>query len=195
MSKLASRLAAILFGLALSLAALEIFVRVLHIEKDTFWEPHSLFGWFHISGKEGWWFSNEFQIHVRINSKGLRNRETSYDKPEGITRILILGDSLTEGIQVPLEDTFAFVLETLLNAEDEQRFEVINGGVAHYGTDNAVLFYENEGYKYDPDIVLLAFFTTNDVVNNSRPLGGSSPYFVLDESGQLRVMDFTLPLS
>src|SRR5436309_15627215 len=45
-------------------------------------------------------------VDFETNSKGLRDRETSYAKPPGKLRILMLGDSLTVGWGVAVEDTF-----------------------------------------------------------------------------------------
>ncbi len=189
-----TRLLLIFLGLALGIAVLEIGVRVLHLEKDTFWQPHELYGWAHIPNREGWWFSPEFQVKVKINSKGLREREIPYDKPTGVTRFLLLGDSMTEAIQVPLENTFAYLLESRLNQiAGANQFQVINAGVSHYGTDNELLYFRYEGYKYKPDVVVLVFLTTNDVSNNSYELGGGSPYFILNAKGELEIKDFPLP--
>lgn len=188
-----SRAILIILGLVLGVATLEIGLRILHLEKDTFWQPHELYGWAHIPNREGWWFSPEFQVKVKINSKGLREREIPYTKPAGVTRILVLGDSMTEAIQVPLESTFTYLLEAQLNQRaGTNQFQVINAGVSHYGTDNELLYFQYEGYKYQPDIVILAFLTTNDVLNNSYELGGGSPYFILNAQGELEVRDFPL---
>lgn len=185
------RVGLIVFGLALGLLALEIGVRLFGLEKDTFWEPHAQFGWFHIPDREGWWTSSEFRVRVKFNSHGLRGPELSYEKPANTIRIPILGDSVTEGLQVPLEETFAHQLESLLNTADAGRtYEVINAGVSKYGTDNELLFFQHEGYKYQADVVILAFFTTNDVADNSPEFGGGSPYFVVNDGGQLEVRDF-----
>jgi hypothetical protein len=57
-------------------------------------------------------------------------------------------------------------LENELNTTGS-RFEVINGGLAGVGTDYELLFFRREGYKYCPDLVLLAFFG-NDIYDNYR---------------------------
>jgi lysophospholipase L1-like esterase len=168
-------------------------IRFGALEKEVFWQPHEHFGWTHIPGREGLWFSDEFRVHVTINSKGLRNRETPYDKPAGTKRILVLGDSMTEGLQVPGEATFSSRLESRLNGPGRPPVEVINGGVSHYGTSNELLFYRHEGSRYQPDVVILAFLTTNDVMNNSHELGGQSPYFTLADGDGLDLKDFPLP--
>src|SRR3712207_7714099 len=52
------------------------------------WEPHPLFGWWHIPNSGGIFHSdfNEFESEVRINARGLRDREIGYDNPQGADR-------------------------------------------------------------------------------------------------------------
>jgi hypothetical protein len=61
-----------------------------------------------------------------------------------------------------------------------QNVEVINFGVSGYGTGQELLTLREKVWKYDPDVVLLAFTTGNDLSDNSRVLKGSGdlPYFV-----------------
>lgn len=94
---------------------------------------------------------------VAINSKGLRNRETQYSHPDGTIRIMMLGDSLTFGWGVREEETFARRLESILNGTGIKT-EVINAGVGNYNTSMEVAYFLSEGYKYNPDVVVLNYF-------------------------------------
>lgn len=62
----------------------------------------------------------------RFNSHGFRDYERTYEKPDGVFRILILGDSYVEALQVALADSFPVLLESYLNRlpGDHPRFEV-----------------------------------------------------------------------
>ena len=112
------------------------------------------------------------------NSRGLRDtREFSYDKPAGTLRVLALGDSHTQGYEVRQEATFAAVLERYLAKRGVQA-EVLNAGVSGFSTAEALAFLENEGYKYQPDVVVLGFYA-NDYEDNLK-----AGLFSLD-SGQL----------
>ena len=156
-------------SLLFALLLFECGVRVFGLYRfptDNFVQPHPEFGWSHIPNKEGYWKIGEQHIHIKINSKGLRDKEYSYDKRKETFRILVLGDSFTEGFQVPLEDLFCKVLERRLNNMG-QGFEVVNGGFAGVGTDYELLFFRREGYKYDPDLVIIVFFQ-NDVCDNYK---------------------------
>ena len=96
-------------------------------------------------------------VDFQTNSKGLRDREFSYDRQPGTLRILMLGNSLTVGWGVPGELTFSKRIEKLF-AADGVNAEVINTGVGNYNTIQEVEYFMIEGFKYRPDIVVLNFF-------------------------------------
>jgi hypothetical protein len=101
------------------------------------------------------------------NSKGLRNTvEFPYKKPGGTLRVLSLGDSQTQGYEVGQESTFSAVLENFLNARGVHA-EVLDAGVSGFSTAEELAFLENEGYRYEPDVVVLAFYA-NDFLDNVR---------------------------
>lgn len=103
-------------SLLFTLALLEIASRLLHLGSGGFWEPNSLYGWRNIPGARGWESCyGECEVFVEINDRGLRDYDYPYTKPEGVRRIVFLGDSMTAGMQVPLEDTFVKILERGIN--------------------------------------------------------------------------------
>jgi hypothetical protein len=158
-----------------TLLLIEVGLRIFRLPlPDRFFAPNPDFGWFHIPGRQGWQRTPELAVPVSISSAGLRDSEHSYQKPEGTFRILLLGDSFVEGLQVPLEHTVGKQLEARLTSAPGARVEVINGGVSRFGTDNEILFYDFEGWKYDPDLVILFFFY-NDLYDNLE-----APYFRLE---------------
>jgi hypothetical protein len=124
----------------------------------------------------------EYRVELSMNSHGWRDVEHSYDKPEDVYRIVLLGDSFMEACQVKLEDSMAHQLEQLAHQSGYQEVEVINLGVSGYGTYQEYLAFIEEGIKYDPDLVLLAFYADNDVHNNSYAIshafwGDNDPHF------------------
>jgi lysophospholipase L1-like esterase len=121
-----------------------------------------LLGWRNIPN----WKATTRGRPLTINSKGLRGPEQPYEKPTGTARILVLGDSFTWGYGVGDDEVFARVLEKQL-PHDPVRWEVLNAGVSGYGTDQEYLYLINEGFKYAPDIVVLAFLVFNDPRDNS----------------------------
>jgi hypothetical protein len=118
-----------------------------------------------------------FEKPLRINARGLRDRDHPYAKPSGTQRILVLGDSYTWGFDVADSEVFSEILEENLRAG--QPVEVINTGVSGWGTDQEYLFFMDEGVKYDPDLVVLAFYVLNDFNENtvSQQHGHNKPFF------------------
>lgn len=116
-----------------------------------------------------------YEIMYRINSKGLRDDETSYEKPEGIFRIVLLGNSRTFGFGVPIEKHFSTLLEGYFKG-----VEVINMGVSGFGVDQELLYLRSEGFRYEPDLVLayVAHYGDHRHMHTNR-WGKAKPRFVL----------------
>lgn len=160
-------------------ALLEVALRVVHPiplhSTDTYLAPISPDGagpgakagaMLLVPGSEGRDTKSEFDVPVKINSHGLRDREFAYEKPPGTYRILVLGDSQTFGFGVHAEESYPKVLERILRKEARQPVEVINTGVPGSGTAHQLFFLEHQGWKYQPDLVVVGYFF-NDITNNS----------------------------
>jgi lysophospholipase L1-like esterase len=100
-----------------------------------------------------------------INSQGLREDHEIVPPAPGTLRILAVGDSFTFGLGVNGDQTFAHDLNGL-TAADGRRVEVINAGVSGYGTDNELAWLRAYGWLLKPDVVVLGFFTANDISDN-----------------------------
>src|SRR5262249_2088779 len=116
------------------------------------------------------WEGNEFGAPVKINSKGLRNPEVDYAKPPGTYRGLALGGSGTFGFRMKEPDSYPRQLERALQEwgrerGDPRRFEVINTGVIGYSTDQEAAYLRVEGERYQPDLVVVAYYPVNDTHN------------------------------
>lgn len=129
--------------------------------------PHPTRGWALLPGGSAHQRNLDFDVPIDINDKGLRDRPHDYPKPGGVRRIVVLGDSFMEAYQVALESSLPFLLEERLA---DRSFEVVNLGVGGYGTAQELRTLQEEGLRYAPDIVVLAFYTGNDIQNNSRRL-------------------------
>ncbi|MGE3267504.1 MAG: hypothetical protein AB7P40_02075 [Chloroflexota bacterium] len=189
-------LVTILLILGLLEASLRIFGPILpgNYTSGAYLERHPIYGFFHVRGYEGWQHSSEYFARVHFNNLGLRDPRTSYEKPPGTFRILVLGDSFMEAIQVEQNETTAAMLERRLRARrPDLNVEVINAGVAGWSTGIEGLYLDNEGYKFEPDLVLVSFFIGNDLHDNyyKLQLAGDDldravkPYFGLDKNGQV----------
>jgi hypothetical protein len=170
------------FGLLFGLLMSEIFLRVLGYSYPLFYTTDYDRGFALQPGIEGH-YQREGESYVRINSEGLRDREHAKAKLAGTVRIAVLGDSFSEAMHVPIEQTFWSLLERKLqecNAFPGKQVEVINFGVSGYGTAQELMTLRQKVWAYSPDLVVLAFTTYNDVYDNSRALSRTEevPYFV-----------------
>jgi len=127
-----------------------------------------------------WQTTPETKVQIRINAQGIRSaREYPYQKPDNKCRILLFGDSFLVGYEVTLKDSFAYLLERKLNANGYP-CEVINFAVSGFGTAEMLVTLQNEGLKYQPDIVIFQWHST-DYKDNVR----SSALFKNNADGQL----------
>jgi len=190
---LATNLGLVVLAVVIILGALEAALAIMKFNtpsasrfipsKGTTYIPHA---YYHHT-KEG--FSEGY-----FNSHGFRDYERTYEKPAGVFRILVLGDSYIEALQVQLEDSFTALLEKILNAHaSSPQFEVLALGQSGFGTAEEFVRYLNFGLAYNPDLVVVAFLTGNDFQDNSRFLNRESVgfYFSFDHSHNL-VLDRSL---
>lgn len=165
----------IVLGLIISLCTLELMVRVFTDQglMNMFAYPKGLFANNIGEGDTGIYFTPNFKGHfakgeisgqISINSKGCRDYEREYEG-EGKFRILALGDSFTFGHGVEFEESFLTILETSLNLKKDS-FEILKCAVPGGGPIDYLRFLKYEGYKYNPDLVMVNFFLGNDVLTN-----------------------------
>jgi hypothetical protein len=196
--ELSSKALLAFFGLLIGLALFEGYLRLTGRGGQRFWQENPHLGWFHVPNMEGVYQKPCFSTWVGFNSRGLRDVEHDLDKPDDVYRIVILGDSYVEALQVKLEESFPRVLETLLNEVNlGKRFETINLATTGFGSDQQYLSLKHYGLEYKPDLVILAFLTGNDVRNNYHVLerkdnNAPKPFFVLDQNAELHQVPFDL---
>lgn len=96
----------------------------------------------------------EFHVAFHTNSRGLRSPETDYARGAS-ARILCLGDSFTFGVGVGDDHTWPRQLDGLLDAELGRDVETVNAGVQGWGLVEYLIWYEREGRRYRPDLVIV----------------------------------------
>jgi len=120
-------------------------------------------------------------IRVRMvsNSLGMRDGERRVVPPVGDRpRILLIGDSYTEGVGVPWEETFAGRLQAALAPRG---VEVLNAGVVSYTPILERIkirhLYEDEGLRFDRVVLFLDLsdvkddlFYEEDAAGRARPI-------------------------
>ncbi|MBI5452897.1 hypothetical protein HY945_05550 [Candidatus Gottesmanbacteria bacterium] len=150
----------IFFGIVLFLVSAELALRIFGYKKPAYSTillpaAHEAEHFGLISNAEGWIDG----VHVKLNSKGLRDREYSFKKDSGVFRIFILGRCVVFGHGVESEKAYPKRLELLLNKnngpQDKRRYEVINGGIPGQGRwPTHVEFFKKEAIKYQPDMLI-----------------------------------------
>jgi hypothetical protein len=171
--------------IVLSALASEGLVRALVPVSDFFWEFDPHVGVKLIPNKHGRSVqSGVFDVSVQTNAQGFRDVGHAYEKRPGSSRVVLLGDSFIEAMQVPFEQSVAPLLEDRLQGGGD--VEVINLGVSGFGTAREYLMLRQYGLRYNPDLVLL-FFVGNDISDNSQRLQGLPyvPYPVPGRNGDV----------
>jgi lysophospholipase L1-like esterase len=178
-----------------ALLAIEGVLRILTpLENMPIAEHDSLLGWRGRANLECVIKEHACRFSVIQNAQGFRDRERSPRRTEDGIRILCVGDSFTWGWGVEQEETYTRILEDRLLSEGH-RAEVINAGVCGYSTDQVLLFLQNQGFDYSPDLIVCQA-TSNDVLANTRDVSAEmydKPRFELDESGTLSPPEHPVP--
>lgn len=92
---------------------------------------------------------------VKINSQGLRDYEYELKKPENSIRIAAVGDSITFGDGINLEDTYVKQLEKILNNHCNKKVEILNFGASGASIINELELIQRKVLLYKPDIIML----------------------------------------
>jgi len=104
-------------------------------------------------------------VPFRTNSAGFRGREFSKEKPEGVLRIVVIGDSVTMGQGVEEEFIYTTRFEEDLRRELGIDVEVLNLGVSGFNLRASLRRLKHIGLGFSPDVVIYGF-TTNDLDNH-----------------------------
>lgn len=132
-----------------------------------------------------WHRSIDGEWEFRTNRQGYRNDfDFSYEKPVGVYRILVLGDSHTQGFEVNQEETYSSIIQISLS-EAGIASEVMNTGISGFGSAEELAYLEAEGLNYDPDFVVLGFYA-NDIEDNIK-----AGLYKLDDGNNLIVAKYS----
>ena len=89
----------------------------------------------------------------QYNSVGFRGEDHVIEKPSRITRVVVIGDSVTEGYGVEWRDVFASSVQARLGSG----YEVVSLGMGGLNTPQEVHILEEVGLRYAPDYVVVNF--------------------------------------
>ncbi len=136
-------------------------------------------GWTHRRNVRRTYHVEGVDAVVDMNELGLRG--TVYTGPSQHQRVLVLGDSFADGLEVSNEDLFSVIWD-----RHRPDLEVVNAGVGGYGTLQALLRLRQLESLIRPDLCVLMVFD-NDLSDNIMPFYpsiGARPY--VDGQGEIK---------
>lgn len=152
--------------MAVMLVEASLFVAGLGEEEIYKLDPE--LGFRHMCNKKITWRSEGFATSY-FDKEGLRESGITVAKPAGTYRVALLGDSLTESLQVPVEESFGYKIEKKLSDELGRPVQVINFGTSGYSTVQEYLQLKKQVLKFNPDLVLLCYNSRDCFENWSPP--------------------------
>lgn len=165
----------------------------------TIYQPDGTLDYVHRPDWEAVQQNEEFLVAAHINALGLRGPAVAPEKPPGVYRVLVVGDSFAFGWGVEDEEALPARLAELLTAPPgAERVEVLNAGVAGWSAAHYWLYLRERGFALDPDLVLLVP-SENDLSDlaalrfelddRNLPVRITSTLRMIDESGRMRYLD------
>jgi lysophospholipase L1-like esterase len=112
----------------------------------------------------------EFDTPIRTNALTQFDYDRDPVKPGNVYRVILVGDSYIEALQVPLENGMPGLLEDALNRDPDiagtgKRVEVMKLGGSGNGALKAYELLKLHGLEYRPDLVI-AFLTDSNDLND-----------------------------
>lgn len=168
------KLAAAVLGLALGLVAAEVVARYVEEARRSrinqhdgdniarFRAPHPVYHHGFVPNGRAVVTTQEYAIAYRINALGLRDDPVDHSK----FKVLVLGDSYTEGFGVNKEDTFPGNMDRMA-----PHIDFLNAGVASYSPTLEYLFVKTRFDEIRPNLVLL-FLDANDPADDYMAFHG-----------------------
>lgn len=191
MNKLYKKTSLILFGFLIAAVFSEIFLEILGFPASSIYRVDEKTGLLTFKPNSEIYIRSEcFSNIIETNSLGFHSKEYSIEKPEGVFRIAIIGDSFIEASQVSIEKSFVYLLEKKLNSQPGSRisesnfaakkfrreseislsgqpekkytYEVIPFGISSHGTYKSLLYLKAYVLNFRPDLVVAAY-SLNDL--------------------------------
>jgi hypothetical protein len=160
----ASRVAALVFGIGVAIAIGEAAVRML-VPAREFWAVPDVYRavdtpdvrYTYQPGLRG----EAFGVDLRTNALGFRGPDWTSAKPDSGVRVALVGDSHAFGLGVPFAATAGEVLAGMLRRCGIARAEVLNFGVNGYNSRQELGVLRGYVLGFHPD-VLVVLPTSND---------------------------------
>ena len=167
-----NRLVALLQIVAWQMIALLVVEGVLYwagLGEEDIYKLDRTIGFKHFPDKRVTWRSEGFSQSY-FDADGMRDPGLTVEKPAGVYRVALLGDSMVEGLQVPVEQTFGQLVERQINKDSAavgKKIQVVNFANSGYSTAQEYLELKDKVFKYHPDLVVLGYMS--DMLRNWSP--------------------------
>jgi lysophospholipase L1-like esterase len=94
------------------------------------------------------------RYRLKTNSAGFADREYSLEKPAGVRRLAIMGDSITRGQGAPFQGTYEALLEARLNDDTHNApaVEILNFAVGSYNVTQSMETAKVKASQFHPDV-------------------------------------------
>ena len=185
----------VVMGMVFALIMVEVGIRLYERQVVTSQEQRAIveyghpWGWGHKPELQSRQLTPGIGEHIlTTNSYGWIDHEYPLEKPVNSFRILLLGDSMGADYRVPLDNYYHVLAEEQLNETLERPIELLHIGVAGWSTDQQLVYYQEMGRQFDPDLVIVAFCLCNDVIGNySQWSYSNKPTFALEDGELVQV--------
>lgn len=153
----------------------------LYNQGNSWRNESSLWGAWHKINEKDKHITKCYSVEYRSNNVGARD-DINYDDSLPLNSIVLLGDSLAEGMGVNFEDNFSTRLNELT------RRQVLNfGSAGHFGPLQSMILYENLAKDFPHNELIFFFSPLNDFIDNNWEYWNSKlrrfrnrPYFIED---------------
>jgi lysophospholipase L1-like esterase len=183
-SKLAKSLLKIILILGVSLLLVEVLMTVF--------EPQLFKGLYQYDPDLGFRVRSHYPMPDGsvTNQFGFNARDYSLQKPPGVFRILVVGDSFNWA--GGFKGNYTALLEQKLDSlYGNHRVDVVNVGYSGTHTAEQLAMLKKFGLQYNPDLVILGFFAGNDFVDadpNRKRIIVNDTYVDIDKRRELKLL-------
>ncbi len=159
-----------LIAILVSLVMGEGIVRLLAPQQlivlnERIWKPDSALSWRHVPHADELVNLGEKTVRFVSDEHGFRINAGASDSGRCDQRILFLGDSFLEALQVENESTFVQLLQRKIISEHKQALCVVNTGVGGWGPNHYYMQARAELGRRNYSLGVVCLYVGNDVVS------------------------------
>lgn len=123
------------------------------------------------------------------NADGFRAPDFSKEKPDGVYRIICMGDSSTMGYEVEADEAYCNRLQShleKLGCIKGKKIETISAGISTHSSFQGVVSYLKYVRRWQPDLVTLSYGADDrtSLLNSFRPVRDRNIYKLPDDNSR-----------